>query len=205
VGYKFHVTETCGDDAPNLIIHVETRPGTEHDINTVDAIHQALDRQNRLPNDHLVDASYVSADELVFSETTYGVNLVGPVAPDRSWQARLPDGLDSAHFAIDWNQQQATCPQGHVSCSWIPQQRIDGYATIKIKSAGGLCRLSPAPCAALVIRPKGARHCTPQPYLILQAARAPTNPGVRHVIRAGEGSISRRLHSGQVAHAIAAW
>lgn len=196
VGYKFHVTETCGDDAPNLIIHVETRPGTEHDINTVDAIHQALDRQNRLPNDHLVDASYVSADELVFSETTYGVNLVGPVAPDRSWQARLPDGLDSAHFAIDWNQQQATCPQGHVSCSWIPQQRIDGYATIKIKFRRADCAVCPLrPCCTRDQTKGRTLTVLPQPlFEALQAARQRQQTQEfkdQYAIRAGvEGSIS---------------
>jgi transposase len=173
VGYKFHVTETCDDDAPHLITHVETRPGTEHDINALDAIHQALDDQNRLPKAHLVDASYVSADELVRSQTTYGIDLVGPVQADLSWQARLPNGIDSSQFTIDWEQQHATCPHGAISCSWIPRQRPDGYATITI-------RFRRSDCAACPLCPRCTRNQTKgrtltvlrqHPFEALQAAR----------------------------------
>lgn len=196
VGYKFHVTETCSVDAPNLITHVETRPGTEHDINTVNDIHHALDQQDRLPDDHLVDASYVSAEELVRSDTVYGVTLIGPARPDLSWQARLPGGIDRSQFLIDWEHQQATCPQDRVSCSWIPQQRADGYTTIKIK-------FRRADCADCPVRPRCTRDQTKgrtltvlrQPHFeALQAARqrqhTPQFKG-QYAIRAGvEGSIS---------------
>lgn len=173
VGYKFHVTETCNDDAPHLITHVETRPGTEHDINALDDIHQALNGQNRLPKAHLVDASYVSADELVRSQTTYGVDLVGPAQTDLSWQAQLPDGIDRSQFTIDWEQQRATCPQGAVSCTWIPRQRADGYATITI-------RFRRTDCAACSLRSRCTRDQTKgrtltvlrqQPFEALQTAR----------------------------------
>ena len=35
--------------------------------------------------------------------------------PDSSWQAKAGKGFDLAHFSIDWNKQQATCPQGQTS------------------------------------------------------------------------------------------
>lgn len=196
VGYKFHATETCTDDAPHLIIHVETRPGTEHDINTVDDIHQVLDEQHRLPTDHLVDASYISADELVRSETLYGVNLVGPVRTDLSWQARLPEGIDSSQFTIDWDQQRATCPQDHVSCSWIPQQRADGYATIKIKFRQSKCADCPLRSRCTRDQTKGRTLTVlPQPqFEALQAARQRQQTQEfkdQYATRAGvEGSIS---------------
>jgi len=35
--------------------------------------------------------------------------------PDSSWQAKAGKGFDLAHFSIDWDKQQATCPQGQTS------------------------------------------------------------------------------------------
>jgi transposase len=38
VGYKVHLTETCDEDLPHLITHVETSVATEQDINALNAI-----------------------------------------------------------------------------------------------------------------------------------------------------------------------
>ena len=35
--------------------------------------------------------------------------------PDSSWQAKAGKGFDLAHFSIDWDKHQATCPQGQIS------------------------------------------------------------------------------------------
>src|SRR5260370_36283719 len=35
--------------------------------------------------------------------------------PDSSWQAKAGKGFDLAHFSIDWDKRQATCPQGQQS------------------------------------------------------------------------------------------
>ncbi len=196
LGYKVHLTETCEDDTPNLITHVETRPATEHDVNALDAIHQGLDAQDRLPHEHFVDAAYTAADLIVRSEEDYGVDLVGPVRADLSWQARTPGGFDRTRFTIDWEQQRATCPGGKTSLSWTPRQRADGYTTIQI-------RFRRTDCTACPVR----EHCTrdqtkgrtltilPQPYFeALQAARQRQQTQDfkdRYARRAGvEGSIS---------------
>ena len=46
------------------------------------------------------------------SRFEHGVRLVGPVRPDVSWQAQANQGFDIAHFTIDWEAQQVTCPEG---------------------------------------------------------------------------------------------
>jgi transposase len=63
----------------------------------------------------IVDTGYVDADLLVSSQENYGIRLLGPVLSDNSWQAKAGKGFDLAHFSIDWEASQATCPQGKTS------------------------------------------------------------------------------------------
>jgi transposase len=41
-----------------------------------------------------VDAGYTSAEHLVSSRVDYNFDLVGPVIPDPSWQAKAGQGFD---------------------------------------------------------------------------------------------------------------
>lgn len=118
LGYKVHVTETCDPDTPRLITHVATTPSTINDDAALPAIHQALADQERLPGEHFVDAGYVTARTLVESARDYGVRLTGPAPPDSTWQAQLEGGYTLAAFAIDWEAQVVTCPQGQLSTCW---------------------------------------------------------------------------------------
>lgn len=132
VGYKVHLTETCDHDAPNLITHVETRPSTEPDHETIEAIHYDLAETDCLPDEHVVDQGYMSVELLVKSQQAYGIELLGPVPADNSWQAR-EGGYDSTQFAIDWENQSVTCPQGKQSCSWSLAQTRSQRPVVKIK------------------------------------------------------------------------
>jgi transposase len=137
-GYRVHVTESCDADAPRLITHVETRPAPEQDMNALPAIHEALERQDLLPAQHLVDTAYLSAEVWLETQTDYGVDLVGPMHPDSSWQARS-GGFDLTHFAIDWQSQQVTCPAGKVSTKWSPTHDRFNEPTIHVAFAAKDC------------------------------------------------------------------
>jgi transposase len=76
--------------------------------------------RNCLPPKHIVDAGYVDAALLVASQTEYGIDLVGPTAKDRRWQAQEQNGYALTDFSIDWEHEQARCPQGYTSRSWKP-------------------------------------------------------------------------------------
>ena len=115
VGYKAHATETCDDDTPHIITHVETTPATTPDDNMLETIHAALAAQALLPREHLVDCGYTDSETLVRSAQDYGVHIVGPVAADPSWQAREGTGFDKSTFLVDWDQQVVTCPHGKQS------------------------------------------------------------------------------------------
>jgi len=71
-----------------------------------------------VPEDQVVDTGYVDADLLVSSQEQYGIRLLGPVLSDNSWQAKAGKGFALAHFQLDWQNRQATCPQGQTSSRW---------------------------------------------------------------------------------------
>lgn len=118
VGYKVHLTETCDQDTPNLITHVETTPGTDDDSTAVAAIHHGLERDERLPSEHLLDTGYTSGELITTSKEKYSITIVGPVPPDTSWQARDERAFGSTAFASNWErsrplvQQERSAPIG---------------------------------------------------------------------------------------------
>ena len=119
-GYKVHLTETCDDDVPSLITHVETTVAPEQDVTVVETIHHRLADQALLPAVHIVDGAYVSSDGLVDSHQDCQVTLLGPMRQDPSWQAHDPQAFDMSQFVIDWGQEVVTCPNGKSSRSWKP-------------------------------------------------------------------------------------
>ncbi len=66
-GYKVHLTETCDEKSPNLVTNVETTSATTPDGEVTSTVHQKLAAKNLLPDEHLVDAAYVDAYQLVES------------------------------------------------------------------------------------------------------------------------------------------
>jgi transposase len=140
VGYKVHLTETCDDDLPHLITHVETTIGPAADGAATPQIHVALQQRGLLPGTHIVDTGFLDAQLLVESRDDYGIDLLGPTRLDYHWQAREGAGFDAQHFQIDWDQQQATCPAGKASISWTPAVDGRGNAVIKVKFSSKDCR-----------------------------------------------------------------
>src|ERR1700680_891812 len=133
VGYKVHLTESCDEDAPRLITHVETSRAGNGDVDVTPVIHQALKEKDLLPTEHLTDTNYAEAKQFVQSRQLYGIDLIAPTRADHKWQAKEQQGFDSSRFQIDWDAEKATCPAGCESLSWTPA--IDQYdnPVIKIK------------------------------------------------------------------------
>ena len=94
VGYNVHLTETCDEGTPHLIVNVETTPATTPDDNMIEVVHKSEQGRDLLPGEHLVDKGYTDAHVLVESQREYGVTIIGPVAEDPSWQARAGEGFD---------------------------------------------------------------------------------------------------------------
>src|SRR5215204_454982 len=87
-GYMVHLTETCDEAAPRLVIHVDTTAASVHETLRTAAIHDALATKELTPSTHLVDAGYVSASHLVEAHARHNIDLVGPPRPGTSWHDR---------------------------------------------------------------------------------------------------------------------
>ncbi len=164
-GYKVHLTETCDDPAPadnataddpdgerdgkrpagerpNIIVGVAITDATVPDAAMTEPIHAALAGRGMLPAEHYLDSGYPSAALVIDSAHRWGVTLVTPLLADTSRQARAGAGFDRAGFSIDFDTQQATCPQGQASTWWnrVTQRGTDA---IVIKFAARTCRDCP--------------------------------------------------------------
>ena len=144
IGYKIHLTETYSDDQPNLITNVETTSAAVSDDAVTERIHASLADHQLLPDKHVADTGYVNSTLFVSSQTSYGIELIGPTRGDNHWQAKDGEGFAARDFTVDWEQQQAICPMGKSSNSWT--EAIDKLKNqvIKIKFATTDCQVCPS-------------------------------------------------------------
>ena len=161
-GYKVHLTETCDPDTVHLITHVDTTEAAIVDVTRTEPIHHALADKDVKPDEHLVDAGYVDAGLLVDSPKAFQLDLIGPVRPNISWQARDEQAYDISQFHIDWQAEHARCPQGKISSSWSERQDRWGNPIISVKFAFKDCRQceSRSQCTKAKTSP---RHMTLRP------------------------------------------
>ncbi len=145
---KAHFTETCEPDRPHLIVHVTTTVATTADVETMPARHADLASLQLLPDEHLVDASYVSADGVLDAHADHGVQLVGLLPPDSGWQARDEDGFDLTRFDIDWDHKQVTCPNGKTARNWRQAAAATACRSCRPPSAPPTARPAPTASAA---------------------------------------------------------
>ena len=200
MGYKAHLTETCDPDQPQVVTHVGTTPPTTHDGQVVEAIHADLAHKHLLPSEHLVDTGYTDSDLLVSSRRQYGVDLLGPVMGDTSWQAREATGFDLSAFAVDWAARTVTCPEGHTSVKWCPTHDRHGNDVIHIEFAPADCRSCPSRprCTRAATEPRGMGLRPQAQQEALWAARQrQTTTSFKHesARRAGvAGTLSQAIH-----------
>ena len=135
-GYKVHLTETCGEDAPHLITHVVTTAATTTDEAVTETIHAELEQTELTPRQHLLDSGYITAPILVSSQQQYGIEVIGPARVDVKWQANTEQGIDASQFLLDWERKPAICPEGQRSSSWTPasDHRTNKVITIKFST-----------------------------------------------------------------------
>jgi transposase len=160
-------------------------------------VQASLARREVLSQEHWVDAGYLTAQHLVESQKGYGVTLLGPVMQDPSWQAKVGKGFDISAFRIDWEQKQATCPQGKTSASWKESRAEYGMEIVYIQFHQKDCAVCPVREDCTQTKSK-RRTITvnAQPYHeALQAARARQKTEAfkeQYRARAGiEGTISQ--------------
>lgn len=200
-GYKVHLTETCDTDRPHLITQVHTTPAPAADVDQLPLIQADLAAHQRLPAEQMVDGAYVSSQHLQTSQHTYGIDLIGPVPANQSWQARAQQGYAAADFQLDWSAQLAHCPQGHASVHWTTSQERMGQPVVVIRFATATCQACPAraACVRAAHAPRVLRLRPQAEHATLLAARArQQTPDFQklYATRAGiEGTLSQAVRT----------
>ncbi|MEU1406416.1 IS1182 family transposase [Streptomyces sp. NPDC005728] len=134
-GYKTHLSETCEPDAPHVITHVFTTNATVGDTEATEAIHQDLATRDLLPDEHAVDAGYVTAAHIVTARDRHQVDLLGPVGLDTVHERHDGEHIPQSAFVVDWHVRRVTCPQGAVSVSWSDQRKTSGTPITRVHFA----------------------------------------------------------------------
>jgi transposase len=171
LGYKVHLSETCDAGYPDLITQESTTLATTSDFVMGAPIEQDLAKRDLLAGTHLIDSGYVVADLLVSAPRDHQIDVVGAALSSSSRQGREGRGYDVHSFAIDWEAQQAYCPQGHRSVKWTPGHSAEGHDVIRI-------RFDKATCDTCVVRPactsstKYPRQLTVKPQALHEAIEA---------------------------------
>ena len=128
-GYMVHLTETCDEGMPRLVVHADTTPANVHEAQRTGSIHDALAAKGLAPSEHLVDSAYVSAGHLVTARTQHRIDLVGPGRRNLSWQSRSGgEAFTLAAFTVDWDREVAHCPEGKESAFWTSDAKHRGRA-----------------------------------------------------------------------------
>jgi transposase len=142
-GYQVHLTETCDPDQPDLMTQIITTPATTPVYVMGPAIAHDLAGRDLLPGTHGLDSGYVDADFLVTAQRQYQIDVVDPAFGSSSRQHQTGQGYDLQAFVLDWEAQQAHCPQGHTSIHWRPGHDVSGDPVIRIRFDGATCRRCP--------------------------------------------------------------
>jgi transposase len=174
-GYMVHVSETCEPSAPHLLTHVHTTPASVHEAQCTIPIQQALLDKEVPPREHFVDAAYISADLLVHSRDEQDMTLRGPTRPSQGWQMQVAGAYTFEQFTVDWEQQQARCPQGKASVSWAERVGPAGHPFIQVRFSTQDCGTCAQRALCTHAKPPQARTLTlhPRPQSeALQAAQA---------------------------------
>ena len=168
-------------------------------------VHQRLAGRGLVPAEHVVDAGYVSARNILSARDEHAITLTGPVGADTTQGQR--DGkeplLPQDAFKVDWDARKVTCPQGAASISWSDQRKPSGIPIARVHFAL-------ADCDACPLRPKCTKAAngrfgrsltllSREQHEILASQRAEQQTPewkARYDVRAGvEGTISQAVRA----------
>ena len=120
----------------------DVAPATDREV--LRDIEERLQERELLPDQHIVDGGYITAGNLVESNRKYGIDLLGPMVEDSSWQAKAGGGFALADFKIEWENKRAICPQGKVSGRWQPARADYGMEMVYIDFLKNDCSVCPS-------------------------------------------------------------
>ena len=200
VGYKVHLTETCGEeDALHLIVQAQITTATEQDIEEMMPLLDDLQARDLVPEVRLVDSGYVSG-EVLAKHAELGIELVGPLKQEGGWQHETGYGVSA--FEVDSDKQQVRCPQGHLSQNWCAGRHNRGEEVIRVSFSAVTCHACPVKELCTKREKSKGRILTlsPQPVSEARSRRRAEQASAafqqRYALRAGiEGTLSEEVRS----------
>ncbi len=138
---------------------------------------------------------------MVSSALQYGIELLGPVIVDPSWQGRARQGFSVSDFSIDWESHRVTCPEGKTSRKWKWAYNGHGGDRIHVEFGKQECLACPcrAQCTTAPGNPRQVSFHPQAQHEAIQAARQRQTTQEfkdRYAIRAGiEGTISQGVRA----------
>ena len=149
-----------------------------------------------------MDTGYVDAKVLVESQRDDALEWIGPTRANDHWQARDKTGFAASQFLIDWQAEQAVCPEGHIRSSWTPAVDNRTNDVMKIKCSTKDCHACPSLRRCIHSMRQVRRTVTIRPqeqYEALQARRLQETTQdfkALYATRAGvEGTISQGVRT----------
>jgi transposase len=198
VGYTLHLTEPCDPGQPDLITQVIITPATTPDYVMGPTIAHDLAARELLTGTHLLDSGYVDADYLATAQRQYQIDVIGPPFGSYSRQHQTGQGYDLQAFVLDWEAQQAHCPQRHASVHWGPGHDVSGGPVIRIRFDRATCRACPArrACTAAKDAPRQLAVRTQAHHEVIQAARQRRETAEFRAQYALQAGVESRLSQG---------
>jgi transposase len=127
-GYRCHTAETCVENLPKLITHVQTEVATLNDSMSLDDILKSMRKRGLIPGRLWLDGGYVNVDVFAKWKKTLGIDFVARLVNGHSWQSKAGKGFDNKNFTIDWKYRTVTCPSQAESVQW--KQQSNGEANV---------------------------------------------------------------------------
>jgi len=158
------------------------------------------------PASHFLDTGYVDAPLLLSSQSEHGIEMVGPVRPDASWQGKTRQGYDLGAFTIDWEARTVICPQNQTATCWVPKTDTWGNAVIHVRFPSQVCTHCPerAHCTQAKTSPRNLTFRPRAEHEALQEARRQQETEEwrqRYAARAGvEGTLAQALQLFDMRH-----
>jgi transposase len=143
VGDKVQVTDTDDAGYPHIITDIVSTESNLTDYEALPDIQDRLEQRQCKPDEHYVDAGYMSGSNLANSENMH-IDLIGPLSSPVTAQDRIVDGITQAQFQVDAQQKSVICPQGH--CATQVTQIKDGWRFMFPKETCAVCPLCSRCC-----------------------------------------------------------
>jgi transposase len=156
-GSMVHCSATCDPTAPHLLTHGHTTPATVQEAQCTEPSPPALIDKGLSPQEHLVEAAYISSALLVHSRDAQGITLRGPTRPSQGWQTQVAGADTLEQFAVAWEPQQVRCPQDHLSIAWWEPGGGQGSRPIIGEFDKRTCESCPVRTSCTRAKPRGRR------------------------------------------------